>query len=229
VRPWFERRPTLLAREEEAVASVYSTLYFVVADGVVRVRGGLPIRVGPTVVDRFQVEVQLADDHPATNPVAREVGGRIAWLPAHHVNDDGQICLFLPEEAAEFWGPGSTVRSFLEGPINSYFVGYLHYLEFGAWPFGERRHGLDGSLDFYRERSEIDTPDGLIALVAMLARGGVKGHWPCPCGSGKRIRSCHAKVLRLRESVPRHIAAATMRRILDALEKAATRSASPPR
>lgn len=216
MKPWFERRPELLAREEEAVASTYMNLYFVVADGVVRVRGNLPVRVGPTVVDLFQLEVRLADDHPAAYPIAREVGGRIAWLPAHHVNDDGQLCLFLPEEASEYWAPGSTVCSFLEGPLNSYFVGYLHYLEFGAWPFGERRHGLDGALDFYRGRSEIATLEGLLGLVAMLARRGVKGHLPCPCGSGKPIRSCHPKALQLREGVSPRVAAATLQRIVDA-------------
>lgn len=221
MRPWFERRPLLLASEKEAVAAGYSTLYFVVAEGVARVRGGLPIRVGSTVVDHFQIEVRLADDHPTSHPVAREVGGRIAPLSEHHLNDDGQICLFLPEEAYVHWGAVATVHSFLEGPVNSYFVGYLHYRAFGIWPFGERRHGLDGSLDFYQERSGITTPDGVVSLIELLARGRIKGHWPCPCGSNLPIRSCHPGALNLRETVSTSIAEATLGRVREALRKAA--------
>ncbi len=197
------------------MASTYPNLYFVIGGDSARVRGSLPVNVGAVVVDRFQIEVLLARDHPASFPVAWEVGGRVPQLNENHVDGDGKLCLFLPEEGLSHWPAGSTVLSFLQGPLNSFFVGYLHYLAHGVWPFGERRHGIDGILDFYRERTEISEPEGLLSAMKLLANGDVKGHWKCPCGSRQKIRTCHAGILKLREAVPPAVAFASLRRIAD--------------
>lgn len=227
MKPWFERQPESLEREERAVAAAYPNLYFVIGDGSARVRGSLPVQVGAVVVDRFQVELLLARDHPATFPLAWEIGGRVPRLNENHVSDDGQLCLFLPEEGSDCWSAGSTVVSFLQGPVNSFFVGYLHYLAHGSWPFGERRHGLDGILDFYRERTEISELEGLLGAMKLLAKGGVKGHWKCPCGSRQKIRTCHRGILTLREAVSPTVVATSLRRIADEVKKSAASRPMP--
>lgn len=220
MKPWFERNPSLLEREERAVAEVYPNLHFLIGSDCARIRGSMPVHIGSVVVDRFQVELLLARDHPATYPVASEIGGRVPRLNENHVSEDGQLCLFLPEEGPTYWPAGSTVDSFLQGPVNSYFVGYLYFIAHGSWPFGERRHGVDGILDFYRERTEISEPGGLLEAMKVLARGGVKGHWKCPCGSRQKMRGCHPGILALREAVPPTVVAASLKRLVEAVRKA---------
>jgi hypothetical protein len=79
---------------------------------------------------------------------------------------------------------------------------------------------LAGVLDFYSERTGIAGPEGVLDAIAMLAHGGVKGHWDCPCGSGNRIRACHPGILALRENVTPSTAAASLRQIVDVMKKA---------
>ncbi len=217
MKPWFERRPDLLAKEDREVGSAYPNLHLLVDEGAVRLRGGFPVQVGAVIVGRFQVEILLAANHPRGYPVVWETAGQVPRTAENHVSADGALCPFLPEEGPDYWPPGSNTIRFLTGPLNSYFVGFLHFRAFGSWPFGERRHGINGVLDFYAERTGISDADGLLGAVALLAQSGVKGHRECPCGSGRRIRSCHQGLLALRDTVSAAVAGTSLRRIVEAV------------
>ncbi|WP_167434446.1 SEC-C metal-binding domain-containing protein [Mesorhizobium helmanticense] len=40
------------------------------------------------------------------------------------------------------------------------------------------------------------------SFLLALGQGKVKGHWPCPCGSGKNLRNCHDDRVRQLRQVP---------------------------
>jgi hypothetical protein len=52
-------------------------------------------------------------------------------------------------------------------------------------------HGAEGVRTSYRELLGTEDDDVIHGYLACLAAKQVKGHWWCPCGSGKRLRDCH--------------------------------------
>ena len=54
----------------------------------------------------------------------------------------------------------------------------------------------------------------LIYHLRLLSKDWPKGHWLCPCGSGKRLRHCHRDdLMALHEKVPPQIAKRMLRRL----------------
>jgi hypothetical protein len=54
----------------------------------------------------------------------------------------------------------------------------------------------------------------LCKLLIDLVQGKVRGHWPCPCGSGLIIRKCHRAAIERLWGVPDGILAHAVDTIL---------------
>jgi len=143
---------------------------------------------------------QKNGEHSTT---VRETGGRIPWIIDRHVLPDGSACVCLP---ADYFlrHPGPfDLLAFLDGPVCGYFIGQALVEQGEPWPQGEWRHGNDGLNDWYREFLDGLSPRQLRAYLETLAVQELKGHLLCPCGSGRRLRSCHLPFLRLlRRAIP---------------------------
>lgn len=215
-QPWHRRDVGGYVREKAEVRRVYPLLHFFPNDRQVTIRGGFPVTLNGLILDRYQVEIVVPGDYPKSIPDVRETGGRIPRIPDRHMNQHtGDACLFVEEETSIYFPPGSLLLHFLQGPVNGFFIGQLHFEEFGTWPFGERQHGSRGITEFYFETLGIDDPKVILAYVDCLRKPVVKGHWDCPCGSGKRLRNCHfEKIIKLRSMVSSEIAQRTYDRLL---------------
>ena len=80
--------------------------------------------------------------------------------------------------------------------MRSYLTGVCEKFAGRPWPYGEWAHGAPALVEFYGKAIGTDEPNRVVELVEMLTKDGVKGHWDCPCGSGKEIRRCHIATLR---------------------------------
>lgn len=203
-RPWHKEKPELLERMKEAVRREYPALFFYPEDEGVFVRGDYPIVDEGKVLDQFSIEIELPRYDPDELPLLREVGGRIPRTSDNHINVPlGDICLFVPDERWRIYPRGSTLLDFLNVPVRNYFIGYC-LVEMGEpWPFGQRSHGADGIFEYYSELLGTDDKRIVIHFLECLGKPTLKGHWECPCGSGKRIRNCHQTTLNdLRAKIP---------------------------
>lgn len=61
----------------------------------------------------------------------------------------------------------------------------------GVPPQGELPHGAEGTLKDYQRILNVDHPQRVLPLIAMLALGRFPGNQSCPCGSGKKLKRCH--------------------------------------
>ncbi|MGA7617105.1 MAG: SEC-C domain-containing protein [Thermoanaerobaculia bacterium] len=225
---WHLRAPEEYACQRADVRRAYPNLHFFPEERLV-LRGSFPVALAGETIDRFQIEVILPDDYPATAPVVREIGGRIPRISDRHVEAHGGACLFIPEEEAVYFPPGSTLLDFLQGPVRSFFVSQLYFEKFGEWPFGQWAHGAAGTLQFYASRIGIDDPRIVLAFVGYLSRREIKGHWPCPCGSGKVLRRCHReKVAELRGTITWTVARRSFERLNEATRQQSSMRADPP-
>ncbi|HEV7746133.1 MAG TPA: hypothetical protein VGO56_14130 [Pyrinomonadaceae bacterium] len=201
---WYDRDPTLLDGQKQEVQSEYPTLHFYRERDRLFVRGSLPLVHDDRVLDRFSIEIELPRNRPDDIPIIRETGGRIPRVTDNHINvAHGDICLFVPEERWRVFPTGSSLLDFLKGPVRNYFLGYSLKQLGEPWPFGERPHGKDGIIQYYSELLGTSDEKIIRRYVQCLSKKSFKRHWPCPCGSGKKIRNCHgSQIQELREKIP---------------------------
>lgn len=192
MKPWYQRDPDLVDEIRGDLRTRHPDLHlFIQHDGKAFVRGTFPVllREGQ-VVDRYRIEIEIPRDYPRSLPVVREVGGRIPWKPDFHVNQDGTACVFIPDDRQRCFPEGAPFIQFLDGPVQSFFLGQTIVARGGDWPFGEWSHGEKGVREYYRALVGTENDDEILRFLEVLSKKEIKGHLPCPCGSGLRIRHC---------------------------------------
>jgi len=197
---------------EAEVQKSYPDLRLVDRNGQPLFRGSFPVRHDGDEIDRFQIEISFPDGINRL-PAIREVGGRIPRDSDHHVNaGTGDICTDVPELIL-LRGQPSLVE-YLDGPVRNFFLSQIIVASGKSWPFGQWDHGKKGLLQAYGELLGVSEERQILAYLDYVASKKAKGHWPCPCGSMKRLRDCHAKqIAELRERIPRRIAASALKRL----------------
>jgi hypothetical protein len=201
---WFERNPAQFARLKVEVEAMYPNLHMSIRSQAVVIAGSFPIDYDGSEADRYIIEVQLPDNYPLGIPIVREVGGRIPQTAERHIKQDGVACLFVDEEWLISNPNGSELLDFLRGPVRNFFIGQSLVEAGHRWPFGERSHGAKGILECYANLTQASNLQVAQKYLEMLNQKKVKGHWPCPCRSGKKLRDCHYHlVLRLKQRIPR--------------------------
>lgn len=156
-----------------------------------------PVDTPGGVFDSFKIQAGVTTGFPIEEPVVFETGGRIPRTAERHIfPKDGNCCLGVWDE----WlltAPDRRFETFLNGPMHDYFVSQAHFETNGTWPYGERSHGTQGVLESYAEILETPVDAKVIGnYLRLLSRQMIKGHAYCPCGSGKRLRDCHADDVR---------------------------------
>ena len=193
---WHRVNPTLYQKEKSEVETHYPDLHFVRVGDSVRLCGTFAVTYEGRVLDRYSVELQLARDHPKSLPLVREVGGRIPQHEHRHINPrDGMACVLLPDERWRVWPPGSSLLSFLTGPVHSFFLAQS-LVDLGhPCPFGQWEHGAKGIFQYYSELLKTSDVRVICNFLECLAAKKVKGHWRCPCRNGRLLRHCHSNVI----------------------------------
>jgi len=202
---WQRENPGLYETERAEVQARFPGLHFLEEDNRVYVRGSFPVLFEGQALDHYSVELELARNHPAGLPIVRETGGRIPRHSDRHINaDTGIACVLIPDERWRLWPSGSSLLSFLTGPLHSFFLGQTMVEEGEPWPFGQWAHGAKGIFQFYRELLRTADLRVMIAYLDCLSAKKIKGHWPCDCKSGRKLRDCHInQVKMLRENIAR--------------------------
>ena len=146
--------------------------------------------IGPQVFDSFQIEFVIPDNFPHFLPRVFETAKRIPRHSDNHINDDGSICFGVPSIISAKQ-PHLTVALFLDEILYDYFLGYLYFLTYQKWPFGEISHGYIGITEELAEILGCE-PDvrKINALISLLAKKHRRDRWPCPCGSLKKLGNC---------------------------------------
>lgn len=181
--------------------------------------GYLVLESGATVapggpITEFAIRIEVSNRYPNLEPKVFEVDGRIPRCPDRHINGDGDCCVTVWEH----WLATSadhSIGSFINGPLNEYFLGQFWFEKTGTWPFGERSHGDAGMEEAYADALGVaNRREALIYHLRLLSQEWPKGHWACPCGGGKIVRHCHREeLMSLHRKVAPRIAKRMLRRL----------------
>lgn len=146
-----------------------------------------------SIEDEYSIEMLIPPDYPLALPRIFESGGRIPR--DFHQYQDGALCLGAPLAIKQKFRKQPTLFGFVEGCVTPYLYSYSYKCKFGKLPFGELSHGGKGILEYYQDVFSIRDSRRALRFLQVLATGIYDGHARCPCGSGKRLRSCHGKIL----------------------------------
>lgn len=192
---WYTKNPELFQRVQDDVKK-YPTLRVVVENETVFIRGGLQIltKEKTRVIDSFSIEIEFPKDFPKSIPIVKEKADRVPKVADRH-NPNGVVCLLVPEDVETYYPEKSSIVDFIEKCVKPFFIGQSFYEEKKEWLFGERPHGLGGIFEYYREKFGGKSDEVIANLILYLGKKEVKGHWPCYCGFGKKLRTCHMPYL----------------------------------
>ena len=165
-------------------------------------------------ISEFDIEIILSPRYPNREPRVLEVGGRIPRNPDRHVNHDGDCCITVWEHWLVSTGDRS-FASFLNGPLHQFFLGQYWFEKTGKWPFGEHPHGEKGLQEAYAEVLGVpNKKKNVLYHLRLLSQDWPKGHWLCPCGSGRKLRHCHRDdLMAFHEKIPPRLARRMRRRL----------------
>ena len=186
----------MAARERERLADAFPSLALDTSQVPARVAGimWLHSELG------FTIDLEIPGNYPRGIPKLWCNPQEIPWEIDRHVCPDGLACLCVSTEYRKHWPPGSDLSDFLDTLVRPFLVGQAYYQDHGRWPAGhERSHGLAGIIEAYEDLlaplGAVDQPV-IENFARLLARPShPKGHEPCPCGSGQRLRNCHRSLL----------------------------------
>lgn len=217
-RLWFEQEPEALHAVEAILKARYPTLHAFIEDGKCRVRGTYSLTDGGRQIDRYQIELVLPDDYPASPPRVWETAERIPRDPDRHVYVDGALCLATPLALWIELDGRFTIDRVLDIPVRNFLIGNGLVEQGEPWPHGDRSHGAEGILEHFGELIGTSEPMTVARLLLDLVNEKVRGHWPCPCRSGRIIRNCHKDSFEKLRKVPKEELARSGCAILDELK-----------
>ena len=207
---WYERYPVMVAGERARIRQTFPNLALDTATGGEAIVTGV-IEVIPDV--GFSTHLIIPDNYPNRVPSLKCNPKEIPCEVDRHVYRDGMACLCVTSEYRTHWPPESDITDFLSTLVVPYFVAQAFYDAHGHWPAtGQRSHGRKGIVESYREYLD---PLGSVSArtvhdtMKLMARvSAPKGHDPCPCGSGRKLRKCHREIFsNLRTKIDRRHAA----------------------
>lgn len=149
------------------------------------------------IIDEYEIIIIIYDNYPERLPVIRETNKRIP-LRYGHIYRDGELCLATDEEIKLTLGEDFTLNKWFDNFVMPYFFGYSYFEKYGVMPFGERSHGTKGIMEFYKDFFNVDSEEkakNFLKFIYSFKSYKYKGHYMCPCGSGKRVRDCHRVIL----------------------------------
>ena len=122
-------------------------------------------------------------------PTVRETEHYIRNYP--HIYSNKTLCLATDTDLYLHFREGFDLGAWMEEYVELYFASYEYYKRYGVFPFGERSHGSKGMLEFYCDYFKIPDSKQAKEFISYIVTTEYKGHYPCPCGSGKKLRNCH--------------------------------------
>ena len=169
------------------------------SSGEVVLEGVLPYEAEPeglmSITDSFEISMRIPDVYPDDLPLVTETGGRIE-NNYEHVFTSGTLCLGVPIEMRRVFSQQPTLLGFINKLVVPYLYGYCYWKKYSEHPFGERRPGGEGIIQYYIEQLHLNDEFTALAFIRFLYEHGYRGHERCPCGSGRKVLKCHGPTLR---------------------------------
>lgn len=149
-------------------------------------------QVHGSLMDAFNLVIDVPLEFPRDLPTVQEVGGRIPRRGEYHVNGDGSLCLGSHLRLLQLINRCPTLPWFAERCLIPYLYAVSKKLsDGGKLIFGELPHYGKGLLADYAQLFGLNAPaQAHYALELLTLKRRVANKRPCPCRCGQRLGQC---------------------------------------
>ncbi len=200
-RAWYKRNPDLYAAEMSAVRRRFPDVRIDESLGCIVLEGAFPVRMeSGSTLRHYRLRIVFPPNYPDWIPDSFMLETSVAPIAERHIEKNGRCCLCLPHEIPK----GIRFDTYVDRLLTPWLVGQAFYDEHDRWPWPARDHNKKGILQGFAELLGITDFDVVERYARLLVRKNpAKGHEPCPCGRGKKLRDCHSDLYnRCREALP---------------------------
>ncbi len=206
--PWFrrsrtrnsvwlaERRRRRLGADDALVRNRYPGLSLVQNDDTVEFAGAVTIGSESGLTTTIQTRIVAPDGYPDEEPTAFDVAERFPRDPDAHINPDGSCCLWVWWDSGWDGQQPDAILKFIDQLV-IFFHKQLLFEATGRkrWPGEARGHGQAGYKEFVCEALNIDLALLPVFLSLLVSWPESDKYLPCPCGSTRKLRWCHAAAI----------------------------------
>jgi SEC-C motif len=188
-----------LIRDAEAVIARHPTLS-------IKWKDEYPVKIfGSFIVEDdqgqpqgyFDIEVQVPAAYPYAFPTLKETSEKI--LPRtqdRHIDVNGVICYENPRTLELSRHQGITLIDFFRRYVQPFFCWQLLYDMEGPGELGSWSHGTKGIKEFYEDKLRTNDEQEIRTILSAMVKHSVPSrNASCICGSDKKYKRCHMKLI----------------------------------
>lgn len=149
-----------------------------------------------SLINNLYISMFVPYTFPNELPIVKDITKKID--NNFHKNNDEILCLACNIEIYYELKKNSdtTICDFIEKFLIPYLYSYTYYKKYNKVPYGDRKHGSKGIIEFYIDYFNLNNDKEALNLLEYIALKKYRGHNLCPCGSKEKIRKCHGQKLR---------------------------------
>jgi hypothetical protein len=151
---------------------------------------------GNTIKDDYDIEIIIPDTYPQCPPTVQEVGNKIFQCPDNHIYGDGTFCFGAPLAVRYTFSQYRDLLWFVREQVVRFLFNHSYKRDFGIRPDGELSHGPKGLLEYYYELLNTQDNVTVMEFLRLLSENRYDDQSSCPCGSGRKIRRCHYRLIK---------------------------------
>ena len=205
----YRKNAKLFERELDNIKSDYPNLHYRNTPKGLVLEGEVAFditfkEVKERIRDSYLVQISFPDNYPQDHPTVKEIGGRI---PSNYHRNGDELCLGVPSEVFLKFVKNPTLLHFIRELLEHYLCKYSYWEKHnGKTPFNERSHGGEGVCEYYSEIFGTKDNEAIISLLEIPMSKAYKQSMICPCGSRKKLKKCHGKIiLSIQNTIPTKI------------------------
>ena len=145
----------------------------------------------PCIKD-IELEITIPLDQ-ALFPYVKDTGKHIA-VDYPHRYASGLLCLATDFDLMLHFINGFDLIQWMKDFVEPYYFSHEYFQRFGVFPFGDREHAFIGIIQSYCDVLGIEKWAETAAVMCKIESNSLyRGHLPCFCGSGMKMRNCHGQ------------------------------------
>jgi len=141
----------------------------------------------------YGIEISIPANYPESIPVTNSIDGKIPES-FHTYPKDKTLCLGVPLAERMTFAKNPTLMGYIKKLVIPFLFSYSYFKDHDKLPYGDSDHGAPGKLHFYKDLFKVEDFE-VLGFLKLLADNRYKGHFPCPCGSSRKLRDCHGPLL----------------------------------
>ncbi len=189
----------MIFSKESAVQQVNHLLHLYDGLSIESILGSEIVLSGQLLIDRVALDFRLYKNYQIriVVPVLSDVLPYVVDSGNHidesypHRYADGRLCLETDAAIRIHFLGGFNLEDWMHNFVEPYYFSYEYFQRYGTFPFGERAHGIEGVLQTYGDFFDESDYVKIFRIMDFILFGHYRGHLPCPCGSGGKMRLCH--------------------------------------